>query len=303
MNRLRADLLLLLVACIWGAAFIAQKQANENMGPVSFVGLRFLLSWMMLAPVAFYEHVKNGRRPLRGADVALAGLIGLCLFAGASLQQMGLVATTATNGGFLTALYVILVPVIVWAVTGARPRGMVLFASLLSIAGSWLITETGHFEQWSRGDALILIADVAWAGAISLAPIFLSRTDRPFFLAFTQYGVTAVLGLMIGLGSEPLSSEGVIAALPSIFFAGLCSGGFAYTLQILAQRYTPPAEAALILSLESVFAALSGAILLSERLTGSAFLGCALILLGVILAEAAATLRAIRFRVRRRTPG
>jgi len=296
MTRLRADLLLLVVAVIWGTAFIAQKQANEAMGPISFVGVRFLLSWIALAPLALYERKRMDCPPLDARDMRLAGLIGLCLFIGAALQQIGLVTTTATNGGFLTALYVVFVPPMVWIVTGARPRPVVLLSAVISIAGAWLLTANGRFQQLCSGDGLILLANVAWAVWISLVPLFLSRSHRPLFLAFTQYGITAALGLTIGLFLEPFSKEGLAAALPAILYAGLCSGGIAYTLQIFAQRYTPPAEAALILSLESVFAALAGAALLSEKLTGPALLGCGLILLGVVIVEAGPALRSVDLR-------
>ncbi len=303
MTRLRADLLLLLVAFIWGTAFIAQKYANDSMGPVTFVGARFLLSWIALAPLALYEHNKAERSALNKGDMGFAGLIGLCLFSGASLQQVGLVTTTATNGGFLTALYVIFVPLIVWMTTGRRPRAAVVIASLISIAGAWFLTEEGQFQRWTSGDALVLIADIAWAALIGLVPVFLSRTDRPFFLAFAQFGVTGILGLVGGLSVEPFSTAGLRLALPSILFAGLCSGGIAYTLQIFAQKYTPAAEAALIMSLESVFAALSGAVLLSERLTGLAIFGCGLILLGAVLVEAAPALPNIALTIARRRRG
>jgi drug/metabolite transporter (DMT)-like permease len=183
---------------------------------------------------------------------------------------------------------------IVWTITGTRPRLFVLIASIVSITGAWLLTEKGQFQRWTSGDALVLIADVAWAFAISLIPIFHSRAHRPFFLAFAQYGVAAVFGLIGGLGFEPISKEGLALALPSILYAGFCSGGIAYTLQIFAQKYTPAAEAALIMSLESVFAAISAAVLLSERLTSLAVLGCALILLGVVFVEAGPALQSIR---------
>ncbi len=285
MTRTRADLLLLLVAGIWGIAFIAQKQANDSMGPVSFVGARFLLSWIALAPLALHENRKKNRAALARGDLALAGLIGLCLFVGAILQQIGLIKTTATNAGFLTALYVILVPFVVWTISGARPRFVVLAASVMSIAGAWLLTEKGLLQQWASGDALILMSDIVWAVWISLVPIFLSRADRPFFLAFAQFGIAAVLGLIGGFSFETLSNAGLIQALPSILYAGLVAGGIAYTLQIFAQKYTPAPEAALIMSLESIFAALAGAALLSERLTNMAIAGCVLILLGVVLVE------------------
>ena len=284
MNRLRADLLLLLTAIIWGTAFIAQKNANESMGPVLFVGSRFLLSALMLLPLALYEARKHVTALTR-KDLAQAGLIGLCLFSGAVLQQIGLVTTTATNGGFLTALYVVMVPFIVWFLTRQRPRSIVLLACVISIIGAWLLADNGQAKTWVLGDLLVVLADVAWALAITLIAIFLQRSDRPFFLSFVQYAITAVLALVSGLIFEPLVIPGIVSALPAILYAGLLSGGVAYTLQIIAQRHTPAPEAALIMSLESVFAALAGALILSERLTPLAAFGCALILLGVIVVE------------------
>jgi drug/metabolite transporter (DMT)-like permease len=285
MNRLRADLLLLLTAFIWGTAFIAQKNANESMAPVLFVGSRFLLSALALIPLAWYE-ARKGTIPLSRKDIVQALLVGLCLFSGAALQQIGLMTTTATNGGFLTALYVVIVPFVVWLLMRQPPRGIVVLACAISIAGAWLLADNGQARTWSLGDMLVVAADLAWAVAIVLVSIFLQRSHRPFFLSFVQYAVTAVLGLAAGLIFEPVSMPGIASALPAILYAGLLSGGVAYTLQIVAQKHTPAAEAALIMSLESVFAALAGAVLLQERLTLLATVGCALILLGVVVVEA-----------------
>lgn len=284
MNRLRADLMLLLGTLIWGTTFIAQKKANESMGPLTFVGVRFLLSFLALAPFALNEARRSTALRLKIRDYGLAALIGLCLFLGASLQQAGLVTTTATNGGFLTALYVIFVPLIVWALTGAQPRVVLVAACILSVTGAWLLTVKGPLQRWSAGDALVLLADVAWASQIALAPVFLKRTHRPFFLAFTQYGIVAALGLFAGFVFETAPAD-FRASIPSIFYAGLLSGGVAFTFQILAQQHTPAPEAALIMSLEAVFAALAGAVILSEPFTPAALLGCGLILLSVALVE------------------
>ena len=219
MSRVRADLLLVLAAFIWGTAFIAQKNAGELMGPITFVGVRFLLSCAALAPLALYER-RHSDAPLKKGDLPLAGLIGICVFAAAASQQVGLATTTATNGGFLTALYVVLVPVFVFAQTGVRPRQVVLVAGLGSIAGAWLLTDSAQLQSWTSGDALVLIADIAWAAGISLVPTFLARTNRPYFLAFAQFGVIGVLGAVVGLGGEPFSLEGLSAALPSIPLCG-----------------------------------------------------------------------------------
>jgi drug/metabolite transporter (DMT)-like permease len=285
MNRLRADLLLLLAAFIWGTAFVVQKNANQSMGPVLFVGLRFLLSTLALLPLVRYE-ARRGAVPLSRRDWIQALLVGLCLFAGASLQQVGLVTTTATNGGFLTALYVVFVPFMLWSMTRQPPRALVVAACAVSVAGAWLLADNGQAKHWVVGDLLVLLADLAWALAIVLIGVFLQRTQRPFFLSCVQYGVTAVLGLAVGLGFGPVNLPGIVTALPAILYAGLLSGALAFTVQIIAQRHTPPAEAALIMSLESVFAALAGAWLLAERLTPLGVAGSALILLGVALVEA-----------------
>ena len=215
MNRLRADLMLLLGTLIWGTTFIAQKQANDSMGPLTFVGVRFLLSFLALAPFALFESRQPAAARLNASDLRLAVLIGLCLFAGAGLQQMGLVSTTATNGGFLTALYVLFVPLIVWALSGVKPRAILIAACLFSVTGAWLLTVKGPLQRLNAGDALILIADIGWATQISLAPIFLKRARRPFFLAFVQYGVPGALGLFAGLAFEPAPAD-FHPAIPAI---------------------------------------------------------------------------------------
>ena len=284
MNRLRADLLLLLTAFIWGTAFIAQKDANHSMGPIIFVGMRFLLSALCLLPLALYE-MRRQTTPLTRKDWLQAGLVGLCLCTGSCLQQAGLVTTSATNGGFLTALYVVIVPFMVWGLNRVRPQALVLLACAVSIAGAWLLTDDGSARHWSFGDLLVVLADFAWAMAITVIGDFLQRTHRPFFLSFVQYAVTAVLGLGVGLAFEPVSLPGIGDAAPAILYAGILSGSVAFTLSVIAQKYTPPAEASLIMCLESVFAALAGAVMLHERLTFTAGVGCALILLGVVMVE------------------
>ena len=284
MNRLRADLLLLLTAFIWGTAFIAQKDANHTMGPITFVGSRFLLSALALLPLALYE-MRRATLALTRKDWLQAGVVGLCLCTGSCLQQAGLVTTSATHGGFLTALYVVIVPFMVWALNRVRPRPLVIAACAVSIAGAWLLTDDGSARHWSFGDLLVLLADFAWAMAITVIGDFLQRTHRPFFLSFAQYAVTAVLALVLGLILEPVSLPGIGSAAPAILYAGILSGAVAFTLSVFAQKYTPPAEASLIMCLESVFAALAGAALLHERLTPLATVGCGLILLGVVMVE------------------
>jgi drug/metabolite transporter (DMT)-like permease len=284
MTRLRADLLLLLAALIWGTAFIAQKTAAASIGPLQFVAGRFLLSAIVLAPFALRESrrraVHLGRR-----DWALALTIGLCLFAGTTIQQFGMRTTSVTDAGFITALYIAFVPFVARMLAGTKLRPSVLAACAISLLGAWLLAAHGQAGGLAPGDLLVLGAAILYAFHIALIALFQTKAHRPFFLSFVQFGIGATLALALAALFEPVRWGGVTSALPAIAYAGLLSGGVGFTLQVVAQRYTPAAEAALIMSLESVFAAAAAAILLGDRLTIPALIGCGLILSGVIMVE------------------
>lgn len=295
MSRLSADGLLLITGFLWGVTFVAQKDAAEEIPPLAFVAARFLVSAAALAPFALWEK-RRAKKALKRREWRIALAMALSLFVGSSLQQAGLETTSATNGGFLTACYVVLTPLIVWALSRTPPRPIVIASSLVSLLGAWLLaTGGGPAQPPTIGDGLVLAADFAWALGIALTPLFLVRAPRPLLLAFVQYAVCGVLAAVMSIAFEAPAPAAFVAAAPSIAFSGLVSGAIAYTLQIIAQRHTPPAEAALILSLESVFAALAGALLLGERLTPTGAVGCALILVGAVAVEAApALLRLLR---------
>lgn len=288
MSRLRADLLLLLAALIWGTAFVAQKAGLGGLGPLTFIGGRFAMSALLLAPLVLREAASAAR--LRRRDWLLAAAISAVMCAGASIQQFGLITTTVTNAGFITTLYIGFVPFVAWAILRTRIRPMVLVAVVLSLLGAWMLARHGQAADGQAaplalGDLLILISALMYALHIVLVSLFLRAVHRPFFLAFAQYGITALIAGSISVATEPASWTTVGAALPAMLYTGLLSGGIGYTLQIVAQRYTPATEAALIMSLESVFAAVAGALLLGERLTLPAALGCGLILSGVVMIE------------------
>ncbi len=289
MSRLGADGLLLTTALLWGVTFVAQKYATGMMPALAFVAARFAVSAVALAPFALWEFHRKPHAPGRD-EWQLALAIGLTLFLGTGLQQVGIETTSATNAGFLTACYVVLTPFVVWALSGARPRAIVLAAAFVSLMGAWLLASGAALAAPNIGDALVLAADFAWAAGIALTPIFLARSGRPLLLAFVQYAVCAGLAALWSFAFEAVPAGALAATAPAILFSGIISGAIAYTLQIFAQRHTPPAEAALILSLESVFAALAGAILLGERLTAIGAVGCALILIGAVAVEAGPTL-------------
>jgi drug/metabolite transporter (DMT)-like permease len=290
MARVRADLSLLLAAFIWGTAFVAQKSAIGTIGPLLFLSCRFLISTALLAPLALGESRRRGDA-MTSSDWKLALGVGLSLFGGMAIQQIGIVSTTATNAGFLTAIYVVMVPVVGWALHRNRPSLTVVVSCCVSLAGAWLLEQGAETSSWGMGDALVLVSDIFQAVQIILVERFLARRSRPLLLSFLQYAVITVLALAGALAFEPIVPAGIWAVMPEILYAGVLSGGVAFTLQIVAQRHTPAAEAAIIMSLESLFAALAGAWLLGDRLGPTGLFGCALILAGVLLVQLVPLLR------------
>lgn len=301
MTRSRADALLLLVALLWGTTFVAQKAANAHVGPVLFVAVRFLGAACFLAPIAWWEARRAGTRPSR-TDLGGAVLIGIFLCAGCWMQQIGLQTTSATNAGFLTAAYMVVVPFVAWGFSRRPPRLLVLCAAAIALFGAWLLGGAGSLSGWSRGDLIIVASDLVWAMHINLIGHNRGMASRPILLSFVQCAITGLVSLPPALAWEPASGAQLLAALPALAYAGIISSGIAFTLQIVAQRHTPPAEAALIMALESVFSALAAALLLGEMLTLRASVGAFLILLGVALVETGPLLGAAWAR-RRRLPG
>ena len=289
LNRPRADALLLLVALLWGTTFVAQKLGGTNVGPLAFVSVRFLAATLFLLPIAVWEARRSTVR-LSRRDLAGGAAIGACLCAAALLQQTAMASTSATNAGFLTAVYMVLVPFVAWLVTRRPPRALVLLACAVALYGAWLLAgnaagrgaDDGH---WSRGDILVLVSDLIWAVHITLIAQFRGIASRPMLLSTLQCAITGIVALPFALVWQPVSFDDVMGGLPAILYAGIVSSGIAFTLQIVAQRHTPPAEAALIMSLESVFAAIAGAVFLGEVLTLRAAAGALLIMLGVVMVE------------------
>lgn len=289
MTRFRADLLLLTTAIIWGTAFIAQKTGMKGLGPFGFAGARFVLSLFVIAPLAFRE--SRGKAPLpRKELLATLGLSGL-FTAGVILQQVGILHTTVTNAGFLTGLYVVLVPFIAWMFFGQRPAPTVWIASAMALTGVWLLNGA-HLSALGIGDLLVIACAVCFAAQVVYIGVILKRVGRPLLLSTIQYAVCAGVGLAVGVGQEGLTPQLLQANGPQLAYAGIVSGGIAYTLQAVAQQYTSSSDAAIILSGESLFAALAAAILLGDKLNELGWTGCALILASIVLAELGPTLSA-----------
>jgi drug/metabolite transporter (DMT)-like permease len=277
--RLRADLLLLLAAAIWGFAFVAQRLGMDFVGPLTFNGVRFALGALVLVPIA---RARASSAASWRDDLPRGLALGVVLFGGATLQQWGMVTTTAGKAGFITGLYVILVPLL-GLLVHQRTAVNTWLGAVLAVGGMFLLTVTERFTI-ARGDLLVLAGALFWAVHVLLIGRYSPRTE-PVRLAALQFAVCAILSLGGSLALEHPTTANLRAAMGPILYAGLLSTGVAYTLQVVAQQKAPPAHAAIILSLEAAFALLGGVIVLGESLGARGLAGCAVMLAGMILSQ------------------
>lgn len=277
--RLKADLTLLLVSLLWGSAFVAQRIAGQQGSVYLFNGARFWLAILFLGPFIWRS------RPSRAQWLWMV-LAGLILFIASALQQAGLRYTTAGNAGFITSLYVVLVPFLLFFGWKERPHWLSLVAVILAGAGAFLLSTGGRFEV-RPGDALELAGALFWAFHVVLLGKFAARFESISFSA-GQFFVAGFLNLAFGIWNEPLASLESLSLWGAIVYTAIVSIGLGYTLQVWGQKHTPPTDAALILSLEAVFAVLAGWLVLGEALLPIQILGCGLILLAILLSQAKA---------------
>ena len=289
MPRHLANLLLLSAGAIWGAGFVAQSTAMDNIGPFLFIGLRFLVASVVLAPFAWME-ARKADRPVSPVHLRGFALIGLVLFLGMALQQVGLTITTVTNSGFLTGLYVVFVPFIALLALRQPPHPVIWPAVMMTFAGIWMLAG-GSLADLNNGDLLTIGCAAMWALQVILVGRFVGPSGRPLTLSFMQFSLAGVLGLGVGLTIESFVLDAVIATLPEILFAGVIATGLAFTLQVIGQRYTTAPQAAIFLSTESLFAALFGALILGEQIPALGYAGGMLIFTAILLAELGPMLR------------
>ncbi|WP_265517071.1 DMT family transporter [Nitratireductor luteus] len=289
MTRIQANLLLLTAGAMWGMGFVAQSTAMEAIGPLLFIGLRFAVAGLAMLPFALRES-RNAAEPLAAHQWRAFLMIGVLLFGGMTSQQVGLLTTTVTNSGFLTGLYVVMVPFFGVILFRQWPHRIVWPATLCALAGIWLLSGGGAVAL-RIGDWLTILCAAFWA----LQVIFIQRsaagTGRPVTLAVTQFAVTAIIALALAFAFEPVDMTAIRLAAPEILYAGIFSGGIAFTLQVIGQRYTTAPQAAIFLSTEAVFAALFAAVFLSEQLPASGFAGCVLIFSAILMVEIVPALR------------
>lgn len=291
MNRtLKADWLLFLTAIIWGCAFVAQREGMKHVGPFTFNGIRFFLGAMALIPFIVYRNrlrqQQLGRTdPLPlffGITPGQGSLVGVILFCGASLQQIGMIYTTAAKGGFITGLYVILVPFI-GRFMGQRIGMSGWAGAALATIGLYLLSINEDLS-FAKGDLWVLASALFWSAHV-LVIGWLSPRIEPVQLACAQFLVCAALSLIVALCAETITLAGIRSGILSILYGGFFSVGIAYTLQVVAQQDAPPTHAAVILSMETVVAAIAGWILLDERLGLRAIGGCALMFTGMLVVQ------------------
>ncbi len=280
---LRANVMLLLTAVIWGFGFIAQHMAMDHMGPYFFNALRFLLGTVSLLPVCWLLRKKSTHPVATGKQFwILGGVAGFALFCGAALQQVGLQYTTAGKAGFITGLYLVIVPIIGFYLR-QRIGWFTVLGAILATVGLYFLSVTEGLVL-GEGDSLVLVGALFWAIHVQIVGYASKRLD-PLKLAVAQYAICAGLNFILALFLEDVSMAPMVDAVGPILYAGLVSVGIAYTLQIVAQRHVEPSRAAILLSLEAVFAVMAGWLMLNEILSNRELSGCILMFVGMMLSQ------------------
>ncbi|TFG38319.1 MAG: DMT family transporter [Syntrophobacterales bacterium] len=285
-NLLRSDAILLSTAIIWGFAFVAQRVGMDYVGPFLFNGIRFALGCLVLIPFILKNGISNkkGARELLDPKTIVIGgaLAGLTLFGGSSLQQVGIVYTTAGKAGFITGLYVVIVPFLALLWKQHTNRGTWVGA-ICAASGLYFLSINEEFTI-DFGDSLVLLGAFCFAAHV-LVIGWLSPKMNSLKLAFIQYAAVSLVSLITALIFEDIYLHRIVQAAVPILYGGVMSVGIAYTLQVIGQRKAHPAHASIILSLEAVFAALGGWLILQEVMTFRQLSGCALMLSGMLISQ------------------
>lgn len=291
-KEFQASLLLLIAAAVWGFAFVAQRVGAQFVGSFTFNGVRFALGCISLVPLIIYFNKKsinksevedeNCNSKTNKSTIKAGLLLGSIIFIASSLQQIGLVDTTAGKAAFITGFYIVLVP-FMGILLKQKINKNTWIAAGFAITGLYLLSITRGFSI-SKGDLYELIGSIFWAVHILLIDKF-TKEMEPLKLSFVQFATCFILSMITALIFEDITLLGLKQALIPLLYGGIASVGIAYTLQAFGQKYAKPSHAAIILSMESVFASIGGLILLGEVMTLKGYLGCGLMLAGMLLSQ------------------
>ncbi len=283
-KKMKANMLLLITAIIWGTAFVAQKSGGE-IGSFTFNGIRTFIGGLVLLPFVFKGR-KDKTQPVFSRTEIIGGLVcGAFLFVAASLQQFGLAYTTAGKAAFITTLYVVFCPILSLIVHKKKTRPLVWLCVVLDVIGLYLLCMTDASFSIQIGDTLVILCAVAFAGQMVAVDNFIDRIDG-IKLSCIQFLFSGLLGIICMFIFEgPVSVSNIMTAWFPILYAGVISCGIAYTFQVLGQKEATPTIAALILCLESVFGVLAGAVILGETMTMREILGCIIMFAAVVISN------------------
>ena len=277
----------LLCTFIWGTTFIAQDTGMDDIGPFTFNAVRFFVGFLAIVPLAFLFEVKKFKSEFKldlKTFVVLSFLIGLSLFLGSALQQVALLYTDVANAAFFTIFYVPMVPIIIFIFKKKSLHWSVWPSVVLCLVGGYLLTNF-HDATVRLGDTLVILGALFWSTHIIFTGIIVTKYDLPLTLGAIQTLLVALFSFMIGIIYEEFIIKNILNEIDSILYAGILSGGFAFVLQIYAQKNITPAPAAIIFSLEGVFATIAAWFLLNQILGINNLLGCFFILCGVLVSQ------------------
>ena len=291
MSKSTSMICALITTFIWGTAFIAQDTGMDNIGPLTFNFSRFFVGFITILPIALiFERKKIVLEISSNSKVFYKYLLfmGISLFLGTYLQQASLQYTNIANAAFFTVFYVPLVPILLFFIYASKVHWSIWPSIGLCVFGVYLLSDFSNSEVM-LGDALVILCSVFWALHIIFAGKFMETFNIPIFYAALQALLVAALSLLFSYFFEEIKFSNILLESSSIIYAGIFSGGIAFTLQMFAQKNIEEAPAAIIYSLEGVFAALAGWIILNQFLDLSNIIGCTLILIAVIFSQLAPT--------------
>ena len=287
MSKTTSLLSALLCTFIWGTTFIAQDTGMDNIGPFTFNAVRFFIGFLAITPLVFLFEIKKFKSEFKSdikTFINLSFLIGLSLFLGSALQQVALLYTDVANAAFFTIFYVPMVPIIIFLFKRTSIHWSVWPSVVLCLIGGYLLTN--FYNATVRlGDSLVILGALFWSTHIIFTGIIVKKYDLPLTLGAVQTLIVALFSFIIALIYEEFIYIEIMKEINSILYAGILSGGFAFVLQIYAQKNITPAPAAIIFSLEGVFATIAAWYILNQILDINNLLGCLFILIGVLLSQ------------------